>query len=56
MNWLAIVLVSLLAVYIVLWAVDRWFVQPRLRAKGLGEPQKNSKKSDGPRNGPRRDI
>lgn len=55
MNWLAIVLVSLLGIYIVMWCVDRWVVQPRLRAKGLGEPDK-PKKVDGSKNGPRRDL
>ena len=57
MNLLAITLVALLAIYIVLWSVDRWVVQPRLRAKGLGEPVKKNdpRKSDGPK-GPRKDL
>ena len=57
MNWLAIALVALLAIYIVLWSIDRWVVQPRLRAKGLGEPVKKNdpKKHDGPK-GPRKDL
>lgn len=46
MNWLAIVLVSLLALYIVLWAVDRWIVQPR---RQKNNPQQDAKRDELPR-------